>query len=202
VPTTNNPVPTPEFSIVEDFKDPSKGRWLTQNNVSYAVTYNSDYNGSFYEAILKTEATVLLYHKDAGLFSNIAVQVDGAVESAQAPEAWGTYFQKTGSGATLSYYVVLISSDGKYLVGKGSATKISAIVPWTPSSLIKTGLNVTNQLLVQCLDGVLDIYVNGQYLWSSKNNTFEGGEVGLIASTLGQPNGSFRYYRYCYGVLK
>jgi hypothetical protein len=84
----------------------------------------------------------------------------------------------------LEDYALLIytGAEPKYEIIKHKGGEQTAIVPWKPSSIIRTGTN-PNQLEVRARGSELTFYINGQYVDRiADTENFKGGVAGLYTS--------------------
>jgi hypothetical protein len=78
--------------------------------------------------------------------------------------------------------LIYIGPEPKYEIIKHKGGEQTAIVPWTRSSIIRTGTN-PNQLEVRARGSELTFYINGQYVDRIKDTeNFRGGTAGLYTS--------------------
>ncbi|NCF64733.1 MAG: hypothetical protein GWP61_02095 [Chloroflexi bacterium] len=86
------------------------------------------------------------------------------------------------------FYLFKISGDGYAWIGRyrDEAEEQSIIGDhWFESAAVKQGLNQTNQLRVEAESGNMIFYVNGQEVGRVTDKTFQSGDIGLFAQSLG-----------------
>ena len=79
-------------------------------------------------------------------------------------------------------YYLLISGDGNYSILLGNGDSYDPLVDWQESSAIHTG-NAANHLRAVCNGSSFDLYVNGQHLASTQDDTFSSGDLALTATS-------------------
>jgi hypothetical protein len=90
-------------------------------------------------------------------------------------EKTDTSFQDIG-------FLVKNGDNPQYAIVQHKASSESKLVPWTPSSVIRTG-TTPNQLEVRIHDRRLDFYINGQFVTSiTDSENLQNGRVGLYTS--------------------
>ncbi|MFL5624603.1 MAG: protein kinase domain-containing protein [Ktedonobacteraceae bacterium] len=101
----------------------------------------------------------------------------------------GLFFRlRTDAFNAFSGYLFEVDSKGNYkisVVASGSAT---ALQPWTLTTALKKGYNVTNTLQVIAQDNTFLFYINGIYLTKLSDSTYNrAGEIGFLATTTDTP---------------
>jgi hypothetical protein len=86
-------------------------------------------------------------------------------------------------------YLYQITCDGYYRVWKWDATvgtkgQATLLVPWSQSTLIKTGADQTNRLGVMVEGDDFTFYMNGEKLASASDASFEAGFFGLFVQSV------------------
>jgi hypothetical protein len=91
--------------------------------------------------------------------------------------------EKSKAGALEDYALLIYSgSDPQYEIIKHKAGEQTTIVPWTKSSVIRSGTN-PNQLEVRAKGTELSFYINGQYVDRiTDTENFKRGVAGLYTS--------------------
>jgi len=117
-----------------------------------------------------------------GIYSVEATQVEGPLDN-----GYGMLLRAdTDSG---NFYLFKISGDGYVWIGRyRDEMEEQPIIGdhWFESSAIKQGLNQTNKLRVDTESGNLIFFINGQEVGRVTDKTFQSGDIGLFAQSLGQ----------------
>jgi hypothetical protein len=79
-------------------------------------------------------------------------------------------------------YRFTISGDRNYRFGVEENGSYTPLIKWTYSDAINGG-NATNHLRVMVAGDSFTFYVNGRFLATIRDKTFQGGDIGLIAGT-------------------
>lgn len=116
-----------------------------------------------------------------GIFEVEAIQIEGPLDN-----GYGMLLRAdTDSG---DFYLFKISSDGYVWIGRyRDEAEEEAIVGshWFESAAVIQGLNQSNKLRVEAESGNLIFSVNGQEVGRVTDNSFQSGDIGLFAQTLG-----------------
>jgi len=116
-----------------------------------------------------------------GIFEVEAIQIEGPLDN-----GYGMLLRAdTESG---DFYLFKISSDGYVWIGRyRDEAEEEAIVGshWFESAAVIQGLNQSNKLRVEAESGNLIFSVNGQEVGRVTDNSFQSGDIGLFAQTLG-----------------
>ena len=117
-----------------------------------------------------------------GIYSVEATLVDGPLDN-----GYGFLFRADAESG--DFYLFKISGDGYVWMGRyRDGVEEEAIVGghWVESTAVNQGQNVTNTLQVTAESGNLIFSVNDQEVGRVTDNTFDSGDIGLFAETLGQ----------------
>ena len=116
-----------------------------------------------------------------GIYEVEATQTDGPLDN-----GYGLLFR--ANPAAGDFYLFKISGDGYVWIGRyRDGTEETTLIGnhWFESAAVQGGLNVANRLTVRAEAGNMIFYVNGQEVGRVTDNTFTGGDVGLLVQTLG-----------------
>ena len=78
-------------------------------------------------------------------------------------------------------YLFLIRGEGTYAIMRARGRNITPLVNWTQSGVIHQGPG-SNQMRAVCMGDYLALYVNGEFLADTTDDTYTSGQVGLAAS--------------------
>ena len=167
-------------SLTDDF---SQDKWGTGSYAFGDIWYA---DGQYH--MRSKEKTYLVMYAPSNEYKtgNATVRVTArSVDGTAAPSGFGLIvhgeYSKTRQ---LEDYALLIYTgpEPKYEIIKHKGGEQTAIVPWTRSSIIRTGTN-PNQLEVRARGSELTFYINGQYVDRIKDTeNFKGGTAGLYTS--------------------
>jgi len=167
--------------VFRDGFDSQNGNWTIFSNTDVGSAFYKDGKLHIKDYTTSQDSSASFTQ---GQFSDFALEVEmelvsGSSESHQSVICRSN---ETGDG-----YMFCIRANGKYSITKyikGVATMLKTA---TPSSYIKTGLGVTNNVRVECIGNSLTLYVNGFSLARVSDNTLASGTVGLgVESTGGE----------------
>jgi hypothetical protein len=101
-------------------------------------------------------------------------------EDEATPEATEVSFTEVELGEG-DGYLFLIQGTGSYAIMRARGRAVVPLVDWTPSEHINVGPG-TNHIRAICDGNYLALYVNDQFLAQATDDTYESGQVGLVAS--------------------
>ncbi|MCD6401507.1 MAG: hypothetical protein J7L73_06200 [Anaerolineales bacterium] len=163
----------------DDFSDPSSG-W-NQINTNDGV---SDYTDGTYRILIRTDNTNV--YANPGLnFKNLSIEVNAMKISGSDDNVFGVLCRYNDID---NFYFFTISSDGYYGIGKyvKGEQALIGMDSLLLSDAIKRGSQINN-IHAYCIDDHLILYVNDQKVANVVDNTFQEGDVGLIAGTFDNP---------------
>ena len=159
----------------ETWSDPNTTAW-TIGNTDYA---NKWIEGGRYQVLVKQATSVLYWNGDKGPFGNAQIDLDVRHEA-------GTDNLSTGGvvfrlGDINNTYAFEVSPAGTYRVGKWVANVWTAIVAWTSSPAIHTGMG-DNHLTVIADGTSLTLLINQTQVTELADSSFSSGRVGVIVT--------------------
>jgi type II secretory pathway pseudopilin PulG len=103
----------------------------------------------------------------------------------QATDHFGLMFRVPVLEAADQGYQFGITCDGKYLLRKydgkvGVNGSMVSLIPWTPSSEIRTGSNQTNRIGIMTINDRLIMFINGVLVGEFKDGTYPQGYIGIF----------------------
>ncbi|GAI19215.1 unnamed protein product, partial [marine sediment metagenome] len=114
-------------------------------------------------------------------FSDFVLEVDTKLVDGTDDNWHGVVcrFQDIGN-----YYAFGISADGYYQIARFVDGQQLVIEPISYSTHINQGWDVTNFIHIKCVGNRLSLAVNGHTLANVTDNSFSGGEIGFLATSL------------------
>jgi serine/threonine protein kinase len=87
-----------------------------------------------------------------------------------------------------NYYYLVVRDDGRYVIGKYQDGQFFSLLPtgWTFSEKIPQGQS-TSSLQALCSGDRISLSINGEKLGEVRDDTFQSGQVGLIAASISDP---------------
>lgn len=85
-------------------------------------------------------------------------------------------------------YLFGVSCDGHYSFRLWNGKKYTRLVDWTASDKILTGKGQTNRIGVKGVGDKYSLYVNGSFLTTVTNDTYEGGHFGVFVAAAQTPD--------------
>jgi hypothetical protein len=167
-------------STTDDF---SEARWTTGSFPYGDIWYANDE----YHMRSKAKTYLVMYAPSSEYGTGDAtVRVTArSVDGTPALTGYGliVHGEKSKAGALEDYALLIYSgSDPQYEIIKHKAGEQTTIVPWTKSSVIRSGTN-PNQLEVRAKGTELSFYINGQYVDRiTDTENFKRGVAGLYTS--------------------
>ena len=167
-------------SLTDDF---SEAKWGT-GSFSYGDIWYAD---GEYHMRSKAKTYLVMYAPSSEYGTGDAtVRVTArSVDGTPALTGYGliVHGEKSKTGALEDYALLIYTgSDPQYEIIKHKAGEQTTVVPWTKSSVIRSGTN-SNQLEVRATGTELTFYVNGQYVDRiTDTENFKRGVAGLYTS--------------------
>jgi len=171
-----NPLPNDDFSS-------SSSGWGTGTDNFSSVEYN---NGGLtmqvFEPFYVTWST-----PDTTVYENVHMEVDIQNQSSDDKALFG--FICNEQGTTNAFYYVGVSPDGYYAFIKSSVVGDDVYLKEDFSDLVTDNLS-SLRLGLDCANGSMTLYVNGQVVDSVSDSSYTSGSVGLFLATNEEPNGA------------
>lgn len=173
-----NPLPSDNFSS-------SSSGWGTGTDSFSSVEYaNGGLQMQVFEPFYVTWST-----PDTETYENVRLEVDIKNESTD-PEAFFGFICNE-QGTTESFYYVGVSPDGYYAFIRASLALEDVNMKNGMSDVVSSGISAGNARLgLDCSNGSMTLYMNGQMIDSVSDSTYTNGVVGLFAATESLANGT------------
>ncbi len=171
-----NPMPS------DDFSSDSSG-WGTGTDSSSSVEYA---NGGL-QMIAYTPYYFTWSTQSIEVQENTHIEVNVKNESADQEALYGIVCNELGS--TDSFYYVGISPDGYYSFSKSAVAQDDVTLKEGTSDLISAAAGSV-RLGLDCGNGSMTLYVNGQQIDSVSDTTYTSGTIGLFVASDDQDNGA------------
>ena len=171
-----NPMPS------DDFSSDSSG-WGTGTDSSSSVEYA---NGGL-QMIVYTPYYITWSTQNIESHENVHVEVNVKNESSDQEAMYGIVCNELGS--TESFYYVGISPDGYYAFIKSAVAQKDVTLKEGSSDLISAASGSV-RLGLDCGNGSMTLYVNGQQIDSVSDTTYTSGSIGLFVASDDQDNGA------------
>lgn len=167
--------------LSDDF---SQAKWGTGNYAFGDIWYADDQ----YHMRAKAKSYLMMYAPSAEYdTANAAVSVTArSVDGTPSLTGYGLIIHGEKKNGKLEDYALLIdtSANARYQIIKHKDDKQTVVVPWTTSSVIRSGSN-SNQLEIRARGTELSFYINGQYVdRATDTENFKGGRAGLYTSDI------------------
>ena len=186
VPETSSASPTATISpfnrvVFRDGFDSQDGKWGTYSNTDYGSAFYKDgkLHIKNYTASEYFSPSLL-----QGQFSDFALEVEMELVSGSSANWQSVVCRYNDVG---DFYMFCIDSNGQYAILKSIKWVPTMLRTATPSSRIKTGSGVTNNVRVECIGDSLTLYVNGSEVAQVSDDKLVTGQVGFgVESTSGE----------------
>lgn len=162
--------------FADDFSDPTSG-WYTNGDPASPGFYDS---GGY--RLMKTQPQGAVWALPGRLFGDVRIEVDATKMGGIDDNYFGIMCRVQGTTDTASFYVLLISSDGYYGIGKRVNEGPLELVEQDAmyfSSHINQG-NSTNHITAICSGTRIALYVNGELLVEVEDASLASGQIGLM----------------------
>jgi serine/threonine protein kinase len=160
----------------DDFGNPASG-WEADEYIAGSVGYK---DGIYF--VTSISNTKIMWGVANRTFDDLIIEVDTTQISAgpESDNAYGVVCrEQEGNG---DGYYLLISGDGFYGIAKSIGDDSEFLVEWTESSAIRQG-NATNHIRAVCNGPTLELFVNGEFMAATEDDTFAQGDIALTAMT-------------------
>jgi hypothetical protein len=166
----------------DDFSNSGSG-WGTGTDSSSSVEYT---NGGL-QMIVYTPFYVTWSTPDTTVYENIHMEVNVKNDSTDPEALFG--FVCNEQGSTNAFYYVGVSPDGYYAFIKSSVAVEDVFLKEGNSTVI-SGSPSSMRLGLDCSNGSMTLYVNGQQIDSVSDSSYTNGVVGLFAASDDQDSGA------------
>ncbi len=182
LPSQTVPTATPQVEILfqDDFSDPDSG-WDRRQD-SDGVT---DYTGDGAYRIRVDTPNLEVWANPGRNFKDVRIEVDATKVAGPDDNDFGVLCRYVD---TQNFYFFLISSDGYFGIGKkvNDETQVIGAENLESHTAIRQG-TTTNHIRADCVGNTLSLYANGTLLRTVSDDTFQEGDVGLMAGTYAEP---------------
>ena len=166
--------PIAETILEDDFSDDSL--WGLLDGESSRIAYaNEALQVQVFEANWIVWTT-----PDEESYENVHVEVTAYNNNDESTTAFGTVCYQQADGT--SYYYAAMTPDGQYAIAKAAEGETDLFLTnndeWGPSDLI--GNKSTYRIGMDCANGTLSLYVDGQLIDSAFDDSYTSGSSGLI----------------------
>jgi hypothetical protein len=170
-------------SVMQDDFSSSDSGWGTGTDSSSSVEYS---NGGFamtvYQPFYVTWST-----PNTEVYENTHIEVSVANTSADPEALFGIICNEQGS--TQAFYYVGVSPDGYYAFIKSSVALDDVFLKEGTSDVISSSAS-SMKIGLDCGNGSLVLYINGQQIDSVTDSSYTSGEIGLFAASDDQESGA------------
>lgn len=163
--------------IYEDDFAVDTGTWLTGEGADGEALIDDGH------LIFKMNASrAFVLSGTAGDFGDFKARITSHPQTDAAGYEYGIIFREEDSD---NFYMVSISSDGKYAWRKVAKDQWSTLISWTRSNAVGAD---ENDLWLVCVGNEINLHVNDTLLFARKDSSFAHGGLSLYASTNYAPN--------------
>ncbi len=166
----------------DDFSNSGSG-WATGNDADSSIQYNND----GLEIKVFTPYFISWSFESLDSYENTHLEVDVQNNSTD-PEAFFGFICNE-AGTTNNFYYVGVSPDGYYAFNKSKIVGEDEILKDGTSDIISASAQ-SMRLGLDCKNGSMALYVNGQLIDSVSDSTYTSGTFGLFAATDDEQNGT------------
>ena len=177
------PVPTsppsgPSLLFEDDFDDPSSG-WLEASDAEASQSYRDS------KLFFQVQVADLVVWDNAGVnLKDFVLEVEARQVSGGPENSYGALVRYVDDG---NFYRFDLTGDGYFGASKLENEEWITLADWQLSEHVRP-LGEANLIRIVCQGPRMTLYANGQELVSVEDDSFERGDVGLLASTLIAPN--------------
>ncbi len=181
-------LPSSDGSLFKDDFDGFNQTWGTGTDSDGAVEYD---NGGLRFQVYRT-LYFIWSNPNEEKYSNIHLEVTAKNNSNDLRSAFGIICNQ-GVDEDYNMYYVAITAKGQYAIGKGVTGQEDVFLTnddqWANSDLIPINAE-SYRLGMDCGNGKLTLFVNGQEIDSAQDSTYTNGTVALFAWSDEEENGT------------
>jgi hypothetical protein len=182
--TRTQPAPTsapsagPSLLFEDDFSDAVSG-WLEASDAGVSQGYRDG------KLFFQVQVSDLIVWDNAGVnLQDFVLEVEARQVSGGPENSYGALVRYVDDG---NFYRFDLTGDGYFAVAKLENEEWATLADWQPSEHVNP-LGAINLIKIVCQGPKMTFYANGQELVVVEDDSFERGDVGLLASTLTDPN--------------
>ncbi len=162
--------------FTEDFNDGAADNWVDDGSGRWGVA-GGEYVMTGTGAIWANTSYMETGNQD---FADFSYQVDINKISGNELSSMGVIFRSDGAAPKAGNgYAFYITAYGDYSLWEYTEGAVTALIPWTNSPLINTGIGAVNTVKATACGANIELYVNGSYLNGVTNTAHAFGLVGL-----------------------
>lgn len=172
----------------DDFSDPASG-WYTNGDPASPGLYS----GGGY-VLVKEQPQGAVWALPGRIFTDARIVVQATKQGGPDDNWFGVMCRVQGTTQTGNFYVLMISSDGYFGIGKKSGDTLSLI--GQDKMLLHPAINhgaETNVIEAICAGNRLALYVNGEFVVEATDDEYMTGQVGLLVGTFSEAGASILF---------
>lgn len=162
----------------DDFSDVNSG-WYTNGDPASPGLYSSDgYR------LIKEQPQGAVWALPGRIFTDVRVEVKTTKQGGEDDNWFGVMCRVQGTTQTGNFYILMISSDGYFGIGKKTGDILELI--GQDKMLLHPAINkgnATNLISAICAGNRLTLYVNGEFVVETTDADYTSGQVGILAGT-------------------
>lgn len=169
----------PKLLYQDDFSNLESG-WDTHKSPTAGTVYSQGAYRITLNEVNRDQWSIA--HQE---FGNVAIEVDASKVDGSEDNSFGVVCKYRDLN---HFYMLLISSDGAYMIQKKNEGAISRLSgEWFElSDAINKG-NATNKLRAECGSDYLALYANGKLLAKVKDAEYTHGDIGFVVGSYTEP---------------
>jgi hypothetical protein len=171
--------------LEDDFSDPTSG-WDEAEFDAGSIGY-----GDGFYSVSSTEVAQFMWGASGNSFSNVVIEVETTqvLSPKNGNNGYGVMcrIQENGDG-----YALRISGDGYASITMIEDGEFVVLVDWTLTDAIVQG-DGSNELNVVCNGSNLMIYVNGEFVMETDDDTFTEGDIAFAVTTFEESATEIRF---------
>lgn len=160
-----------DILLDESFDAPST--WSEYDAADHGIDLHV--RGGVYRGVIKGRH--YYYGLHTGFHSDVAIEATVQVLQDTRSNGFGVMCRADAAHDGDGYYF-LIGSDGSYTIRRGVGREVDALIHWTRSSHINTGIG-RNKIRAVCIGPYLALYVNDIFIDSTTDDRYRRGVAGV-----------------------
>ena len=173
----------------DDFENPDNG-WFSNGDAALVAEYEE---GGY--RLMHPQANAAGWALPGRLFTDVRIEASAEKLGGDDDNFFGLMCRVQGTTASANFYILMISSDGYYGIGKrvgGGNLVLIGADKMQASNAINTG-EASNQIRAECDEDRLALYVNGELIAEEYDEELDTGQIGLMVGTFDQGGTDVRF---------
>lgn len=131
---------------------------------------------------MRSDSTAYVRGFNNEVHENVLIEVETLQLTSPENNAYGIVCRASPSDTSSNGYYFLIGGDGSYSIRKGRGGNVEPLINWARTDTINRGV-AHNVIRVLCVDNYLALYINGEFVAETYDDSFQSGFLGFALAT-------------------